>query len=182
MSNVEARTVLWYLVFFGFAINYMIRINLNIAIVQMVVAKPKQEEFVISAGNGSNPAENFTTTVDLRGDMEEERGASFEKWLLDLFKIPYDANGFEWNEKIQGLVLGSFFWAHWITQIPGGILARKYGTKLIFGLSNAISCWLCMLMPIASYFDYKYLVFLRVAQGCIVVSIKISNKFCLIKV
>lgn len=36
-----ARDVLWYLVFVGFAVNYMIRINLNIAIVAMIQAKPK---------------------------------------------------------------------------------------------------------------------------------------------
>ena len=36
----EARDVLWCLVFCGFAVNYMIRINLNIAIVEMVKPKP----------------------------------------------------------------------------------------------------------------------------------------------
>jgi hypothetical protein len=33
---MPARRVLWLLVFFGFAVNYMIRININIAIVGMV--------------------------------------------------------------------------------------------------------------------------------------------------
>ena len=33
---MSARRVLWILVFFGFAVNYMIRININIAIVGMV--------------------------------------------------------------------------------------------------------------------------------------------------
>lgn len=33
------RTVLWFLVFTGMAVNYMIRINLNIAIVSMIVPK-----------------------------------------------------------------------------------------------------------------------------------------------
>lgn len=36
---VQARSVLWYLVFIGFAVNYMIRINLNITIVEMVMTK-----------------------------------------------------------------------------------------------------------------------------------------------
>lgn len=34
--RINARTVLWYLVFVGFAVNYMIRINMNITIVTMV--------------------------------------------------------------------------------------------------------------------------------------------------
>lgn len=34
-QSTNARTVLWYLVFLGFAVNYMLRININIAIVDM---------------------------------------------------------------------------------------------------------------------------------------------------
>lgn len=45
---MATRTVLWYLVFTGFAINYMIRINLNIAIVSMVKPRPKSNESLTS--------------------------------------------------------------------------------------------------------------------------------------
>lgn len=45
---MTTRDVLWYLVFTGFAVNYMIRINLNIAIVAMVKAKPKSTESINS--------------------------------------------------------------------------------------------------------------------------------------
>ena len=34
--GIKARTVLWYLTFFGFAINYILRINASIAIVDMI--------------------------------------------------------------------------------------------------------------------------------------------------
>lgn len=42
-KTINARTVLWYMAFLGFIINYMFRININIAIVEMVesVQKPK---------------------------------------------------------------------------------------------------------------------------------------------
>lgn len=35
-QGVKARTILWYLTFFGFAINFMVRVNVNIAIVNMI--------------------------------------------------------------------------------------------------------------------------------------------------
>lgn len=38
---INSRNVLWILVFSGFAVNYMVRINLNIAIVSMVKQRPK---------------------------------------------------------------------------------------------------------------------------------------------
>lgn len=33
---ISERTILWYMTFWGFAINFMLRMNLNIAIVSMV--------------------------------------------------------------------------------------------------------------------------------------------------
>lgn len=51
----NARRVLWYLTFFGFAINYMVRININITIVDMIVAKPsvQQQQLQLDLANGS---------------------------------------------------------------------------------------------------------------------------------
>jgi MFS family permease len=78
---------------------------------------------------------------------------------------------FEWDEKQQSLILGSFFWLFWVTQIPGGMLAQRYGTKLIFGLANCVPCVLSFLIPLCARLDYRALVFLRALQGCIAVSI-----------
>lgn len=40
VRGVNCRTVLWYVTFVGFMVNYMLRINMNIAIVEMVARKP----------------------------------------------------------------------------------------------------------------------------------------------
>lgn len=92
-------------------------------------------------------------------------------------QVKYDKNGFKWNEMEQGYVLGSFYWFHWVLQIPSGILAKKYGTKLVFGLSNFTGCLLCFFMPIAAYYNVQLLVILRIVQGFITVII-----FYLIKI
>lgn len=34
--RIKQRSILWYLVFVGFSVNYMIRINVNISIVDMI--------------------------------------------------------------------------------------------------------------------------------------------------
>lgn len=78
---------------------------------------------------------------------------------------------FEWDEKDQNHVLGSFFWLHWITQIPGGMLARRFGTKKVFGLANLFSCLITFALPTAAHTDIKILIFLRVLQGFITVRI-----------
>ena len=45
---IATRNVLWYVVFLGFAVNYMIRININIAIVAMVRRPQKSENVKVS--------------------------------------------------------------------------------------------------------------------------------------
>lgn len=66
-------------------------------------------------------------------------------------------------------MLGSFFWLNGVLHIPGGVLAKKYGTKIVFGGSNLIGSLLCILMPISAFLDYRLLLALRVAQGCVLV-------------
>lgn len=185
MGNIKARTVLWYLTFVGFAVNYMIRINLNITIVDMVQQKPKAKVSNISSEcTNDSESEIHLNATDLflnkslsavgSSEIIEENSVdnktgrySIEQKLLSGLDIDYETNGFKWNEYEQGLVLGSYYWLHWITQIPGGVLAKKYGTKLVFGLANVIGCWLCFLMPIVSYWDYKALIIFRMIQGLV---------------
>ncbi|EDV36790.1 uncharacterized protein Dana_GF11776 [Drosophila ananassae] len=158
MAEVSARTVLWYMTFMGFIVNYMIRINLNITIVDMIV------------GHGADTAGNSTALANssaLAALPEIRERFSLERWFLDWANIPYEKEGFRWTGKQQGALLGSFFWAHWTLQIPGGILATKYGTKLIFGWANGIGVFCCFLIPIVSYSSYTGLIVLRVFQGWI---------------
>ncbi|KAK5640472.1 hypothetical protein RI129_011283 [Pyrocoelia pectoralis] len=128
----------------------MIRINLNIAIVSMV--KPK-------------PATNLSIVSECIA-VPETKSSNFTHHTLENVNVS-KLRGFEWNEYQQGLILGAFFWLHWLTQIPGGMLANKYGTKLIFGLANFVSVLLCFLIPTASFLGYEYLIVIRLLQGTI---------------
>lgn len=65
----------------------------------------------------------------------------------------------------QNTVLGAFFTVHWATQLPGGILATRYGTKLVFGLANWIGCVTCIFVPLAAYWNFNALIWLRLIQG-----------------
>jgi hypothetical protein len=88
-----------------------------------------------------------------------------EAHLAPRSQYDYDRDGFHWNSKTQNEVLGAFFTLHWATQLPGGILAARYGTKLIFGLANFIGCVTCMLVPLAAYLNFHALIWLRLLQG-----------------
>ncbi|CRK96189.1 CLUMA_CG009618, isoform A [Clunio marinus] len=169
--GLKARTVLWYLTFFGFAINYIIRINISIAIVDMINPNYKRSSSnrtiitseCIVVSNTSNSPE-LSNESNLEGNLKY---VSIERRLLDFLEIDYDPKGFQWDEHQQSKVLGSFFWLHWVTQVPGGIFAARYGTKFVFGFANFIACLMCFFMPIVCYLDYRWMVAFRLVQGFI---------------
>ena len=95
--GVKARTVLWYLTFVGFAVNYMIRINASISIVDMIDGNFKRssnasdlmsecitnETFNVIT-NGSSVGEFFSTTTQLSQPMKH---VSVERKLLDYLEV-----------------------------------------------------------------------------------------------
>jgi len=56
---------------------------------------------------------------------------------------------FSWNEKYQGFVLAGFFYGYAIGQLPGGILAERFGGKLVFGVGTLLTGVLTVLSPLA---------------------------------
>ncbi|KAG7207342.1 hypothetical protein KM043_009006 [Ampulex compressa] len=156
---MKCRDVLWYLVFCGFAINYMLRINLNLTIVAMVFPRPRAAATAqcnIEANErtwnrtfaANNTLFSISTTTPLPTNVTYE-------------------DRFDWNAYEQGLALGAYYWLHWMTQLPGGLLARRYGTKLVYGLGNFLTALLGFLIPLATHYHLYALVFLRALQGLI---------------
>lgn len=73
---------------------------------------------------------------------------------------------FDWDEKIQGLVLSSFFWGYVITQMPGGMLADKYGGKATLGLGMLFSSIGTIITPVvARIYGPEALIVLRLIIG-----------------
>lgn len=75
-----------------------------------------------------------------------------------------------------GLVLASFFYGYIVTQIPGGILAERYGGKWVLGLGCLGTTVLTLVTPIAAYQSLGLLVAVRVLEGFGEVSSNEDNK------
>lgn len=71
-GSVNCRTVLWYVAFVGFMVNYMYRININIAIVEMVsnkkptIISDDQTSECLSHPMLSKSPANTTNTVNVK--------------------------------------------------------------------------------------------------------------------
>lgn len=67
---------------------------------------------------------------------------------------------------MQGIVLSSFYWGYIVTQLPGGILADKFGGKYALGLGIFSTAVFTLLTPVVvEKYDSTGLIILRILMG-----------------
>ncbi|GFG28742.1 hypothetical protein Cfor_02989 [Coptotermes formosanus] len=72
---------------------------------------------------------------------------------------------FDWDSKMKGLLLSSFFYGYIVTQIPGGWLAAQVGGKRVFGVGIAVTAFFTLLTPPLTYVSVYLLLAVRVVEG-----------------
>jgi ACS family sodium-dependent inorganic phosphate cotransporter-like MFS transporter 5 len=81
--------------------------------------------------------------------------------IVSMMKVDFK----DWTTEDKGVVLSSFFYGYIITQIPGGMLAERYGGKWVFGLGCLVTTLLTLITPIAAYQSRTLLIIVRVLEG-----------------
>ncbi|KAH3780921.1 sialin-like isoform X2 [Dreissena polymorpha] len=117
------RHALSFLAFLGFFNVYCMRVNLSVAMVDMVKGVNNTDNKTMS---NECPDENMSNSTKTR-DGE-----------------------FAWSKDLQGYILGSFFYGYIVTQVPGGFLAEKFGAKFLYGFGILITAILTLLTPLAA--------------------------------
>ncbi|KAF5270567.1 hypothetical protein FQR65_LT05465 [Abscondita terminalis] len=78
--------------------------------------------------------------------------------------IDYGGN-LDWSLNDQFYVLTSFYWTYIISQILGGTLAQKFGTKKVFGWTMFVASVCNVCIPFVSNLSYIAVVILQSAHG-----------------
>lgn len=138
-DKLTCRGVLNIMVFFGFMVNYMLRVNLNIAIVDMIYH---------TNTNGSNQTHTEPANVSIRQTVVQDGQIRFT-----------------WSEYDKNFLVGSFFWGYLCTEVPGGRLAEIVGARRVFGYSMLLASFSTLLTPLASKIHFYIIVVLRVVIG-----------------
>lgn len=152
-DRITCRQVLNFMVILGFMFNYMLRVNLTIAITDMI-----KENRTANATTPSNStistAENSTLTV-----------IANETSKLDPQPVDDGQTRFYWNKHEQNLLLGCFFWGYVLTELPGGRMAEIVGARKIFGGGMLGASVLTLLTPVVAYWGLIPSVILRSVMG-----------------
>jgi MFS transporter, ACS family, solute carrier family 17 (sodium-dependent inorganic phosphate cotransporter), other len=78
--------------------------------------------------------------------------------------IPMAAD-LDWSPRTQGLVLSSFFVGYLLLQIAGGLLADRFGGKVVLGAGVLLWSLFTVLTPPAAYLGLAALLIVRVLMG-----------------
>ncbi|KAF5296599.1 hypothetical protein FQR65_LT19804 [Abscondita terminalis] len=72
---------------------------------------------------------------------------------------------FNWDSKVQGYILSSFFYGYLLTQIAGGWIATRLGGKRVFGIGVAATAAFTIITPFAAKQSFYLLLAFRVVEG-----------------
>ncbi|XP_052822655.1 sialin [Octopus bimaculoides] len=72
---------------------------------------------------------------------------------------------FEWPENLVANVLGGFFYGYTASNIPGGIIADRFGGKRVFGISLMLAGILTLLHPVLTRVSGYLTLALRIGTG-----------------
>ncbi|XP_045500352.1 sialin isoform X1 [Colias croceus] len=131
--------VLNLMVLLGFMLNYALRVNLTIAIVEMIF--DDKDVQVANLTDSLNVTENFQHPEHIQQTR------------------------YHWDTKQKNHLLGSFFWGYVLTEVPGGRLAEVIGARRVFGYSTLLASILTLLSPWAAALGFGWIVALRVLLG-----------------
>ncbi|XP_056633020.1 sialin-like isoform X1 [Diorhabda sublineata] len=146
-KKIPIRFWIGVMVFLTTYINYTTRVNMSINIIPMTKGKSKKTpECLLEAANQTQEQYSNTTT---------------QKELPD-FGPRYD-----WDEQIQGLILGSYFWGYTILSLPAGSISEWFGpAKVIFWATLVTGIFNSLCVP-ASWVHYSLLIVCRFVIGAL---------------
>ncbi|XP_018911132.1 putative inorganic phosphate cotransporter isoform X2 [Bemisia tabaci] len=140
---VPQRYVIALLCFMAMVMCYIHRFCLSLAITAMAESK----HHIIASASQCGPKPNQTLSSS----------------AVLLTAETYE---FDWDEEIQGMILSAFFWGYVLSQIPGGVLADRYGGKKTLGFGMGLSITCTLLTPyFARTFGHRGMVLIRFILG-----------------
>lgn len=147
IGKIPVRFWIGVMVFLTTYINYTTRVNMAITIISMTKGKSKTTpECILEAQNKTQEEYTNTTT-------EHE--------------LPDYGPRYDWNEQIQGQILGCYFWGYTIASFPAGAVSEWFGpARVIFWATLLTGIFNSLCVP-ASWVHYAVLIVCRFMIGAL---------------
>ncbi|XP_030603237.1 sialin [Archocentrus centrarchus] len=136
----SSRYALAVLSSYGFFVVYSLRVNLSVAMVDML--------------NSTHQSTANHSGAECPGHADPA-----------VRKHNHTASVYNWDSETQGWILSSFFYGYIVTQVPGGYLAGRFGPKWLMGLGILGTVIFTLITPVAADLGAGYLIAVRVLEG-----------------
>ncbi|XP_065076391.1 sialin [Ochlerotatus camptorhynchus] len=175
-DRIPARLVLYFLSWSGFLVSFMMRNDINFALVAMVRDSSSNSSVNshcapsslalagsvpvangVGGGNYSDLYSNFTANGSSNIDLLENVDSSESNENL--------YGNFDWDSTVQASIKGSFYWCYVLSQVAGGVATQYFGTKSVFGWSQFFTAACSLCIPYAADIHYGVVILLRSIQG-----------------
>jgi MFS family permease len=82
-----------------------------------------------------------------------------------------ESGGFDWDAQEQGMVLGAFYYGFFVSMLPGGFLAERYGGRWVILFSVLGGSLISLIQPFAANEGGStYFILSRAIQGLLMVT------------
>lgn len=148
MAPVTCRYSLAVCGLLGCIVSYAVRSNISVALVAMVKSSN-------CGGDGSNSSALSTCN----------RASSPGNHTLGCTEHDDSSGEFDWNEELQGIILGGFFWGYAVPQLIGARLAEKFSAKNVVLVGGSVGVLATLLGPVAARTHVGLFIATRVMCG-----------------
>ncbi|XP_031629149.1 sialin-like [Contarinia nasturtii] len=151
--SIQQRYVVVAMMFFTLAVVFSLRVSFPIVLTQMVYVP------------NVNPDEShLTNNVIICPVQNDTESVGKPETVVSL--LINNTDRYQWSQKLQGVVLSSFYYGNIFSEIPASILVQRYGAKILLLTSLALSALVTILTPMAVEYGEAYgLIATRVLLG-----------------
>ncbi|XP_071109519.1 uncharacterized transporter slc-17.2-like [Haliotis cracherodii] len=97
------------------------------------------------------------------GNWTQDGNLSFPVTFNETFFMP--RGEFDWDSETQGIILSAAFYSSFIAPAISGFVARRFGAKIVVGVSVSASAVATLLTPLGARAHVNFLIGLRVFLG-----------------
>ncbi|XP_062560564.1 sialin-like [Armigeres subalbatus] len=147
-GTIPKRLIVAGMIFIACLTSFMLRVNMSINLLAMVqhTTTVNQTTNLITSTTAIDQAakvENATATDVLLPDLNDTiaftgNETTFTSESTEVKKGPDLQNfgpRYRWDQKTQGNILGAYFYGYLLTSLPAGLLAERFGPKLLITVS-----------------------------------------------
>ncbi|XP_058830779.1 sialin-like [Topomyia yanbarensis] len=160
-GGLPKRLIVAIMIFVACFTSFMLRVNMSISLLAMVhpTVYPTEANDTMQLDDQSTISNESSITNATMNNSSEAI------YLSEKLEVPNYGPRYEWDQGTQGRILGAYFYGFMFTSLPAGLLAERFGPKLLVTFSFSASAIATALTPMLAEVGPWYVIASRAIVG-----------------